>query len=85
MGAKRFVHLPVGFATGMKPAPGFGRRRMSGRSDLSFGHPGAGGSLAFADPANNLAFAYTMNQMNYSVLPGPKAFDMVDALYGLGQ
>jgi CubicO group peptidase (beta-lactamase class C family) len=68
----------------MKDVPGSGKRRMLGRSDLSFGHPGAGGSLAFADPENNLAFAYTMNQMSYGVLPGPKALDMVDALYGLG-
>jgi CubicO group peptidase (beta-lactamase class C family) len=68
----------------MKDAPAAGRRRMFGRSEKSFGHPGAGGSLAFADPENNLAFAYTMNQMSYGVLPGPKALDMVDALYGLG-
>lgn len=68
----------------MKDVPAAGRRRMFGRSEKSFGHPGAGGSLAFADPENNLAFAYTMNQMSYGVLPGPKALDMVDALYGLG-
>lgn len=40
-----------------------------------------GGSHAFADPENRIAFAYTMNQMNYGVLPGPKAIDMVDAIY----
>ncbi len=68
----------------MKDVPAAGRRRMFGRSEKSFGHPGAGGSLAFADPENNLAFAYVMNQMSYGVLPGPKALDMVDALYGLG-
>ncbi len=67
----------------MKDDPGSSRRRMFGPSAKSFGHPGAGGSLAFADPENNLAFAYTMNQMSYGVLPGPKALDMVDALYGI--
>ena len=24
---------------------------------------------------------YTMNQMNYGVLPGPKVLDLVDAIY----
>ncbi len=45
------------------------------------GHPGAGGCQAFADPQYGIAFAYTMNQMNYGVLPGPKSLDMVDAIY----
>jgi CubicO group peptidase (beta-lactamase class C family) len=34
----------------------------------SFGHPGAGGSLAYADRARGLAFGYVMNQMR---LGGP--------------
>jgi len=29
----------------------------------SFGHPGAGGSVAFAHPERELAVAYVMNQM----------------------
>lgn len=76
--------MPSAFSAGfMKDCPGSGRRRIFGPSNEAFGHPGAGGSLAFADPENNLAFAYTMNQMSYGVLPGPRALDMVDAIYGL--
>ena len=54
---------------------------MHGKSKRAYGHPGAGDSHAFVDPGNRIAFAYTMNQMNYGVLPGPKAIDMVDAIY----
>jgi CubicO group peptidase (beta-lactamase class C family) len=49
----------------------------------AFGHPGAGGSLAFADPEHGVAFAYVMNQMELGVLPGEKALGLVRALYGL--
>ena len=65
----------------MKDRNDLNRRRIFGNSIRAFGHPGAGGSHAFADPENGLSFAYTMNQMNYGVLPGPKVLDMVDAIY----
>jgi CubicO group peptidase (beta-lactamase class C family) len=56
-------------------------RRMFGPSPLAFGHPGAGGSHAFADPENGIAFAYVMNQMEQSLLPNEKSLRLVDALY----
>jgi CubicO group peptidase (beta-lactamase class C family) len=56
-------------------------RRLFGPSTLAFGHPGAGGSHAFADPENNLAFAYVMNQMEQKLLPNDKSLRLVDALY----
>jgi CubicO group peptidase (beta-lactamase class C family) len=51
-----------------------------GPSPTSFGHAGAGGSMAFADPELNLSFAYTMNQMqNDAHLPRYKS--LIDHVY----
>jgi len=55
--------------------------RLFGPSGTSFGHPGAGGSHAFADPENKIAFAYVMNQMEQSVLTNEKSLRLVDAIY----
>jgi CubicO group peptidase (beta-lactamase class C family) len=79
---------PVAFSAGMmKDATegGGGRkvRALFGPSLRAFGHPGAGGSLAFGDPEHGVAFAYVMNQMELGVLPGEKALGLVRALYGL--
>ncbi len=57
-------------------------RTIFGPSPSAFGHPGAGGSHAFADPEHRIAFAYVMNQMEPGVLPGPKALRLVEAIYG---
>ncbi len=57
-------------------------RKTFGASELAFGHPGAGGSHAFADPARRLSFAYVMNQMEPGVLPSGKALRMVAAMEG---
>ena len=56
-------------------------RRLFGPSATAFGHPGAGGSHAFADPENRIAFAYVMNQMEQSLLPTEKSLPLVDAIY----
>jgi CubicO group peptidase (beta-lactamase class C family) len=78
---------PMAFSAGMMKdavdaATGRKRRRLFGPALRAFGHPGAGGSLAFADPENGLAFAYVMNQMELGVLPGERALGLVRALYG---
>lgn len=65
------------------PVDGAGekKRHLYGTSPEAFGHPGAGGSHAFGDPANGISFAYTMNQMELSVFPGNKSLDLIAALY----
>ncbi|MFI2283395.1 serine hydrolase domain-containing protein [Nocardia beijingensis] len=49
----------------------------------SFGHPGRGGSLAFADPERRLAFAYVTNHIVEGALD-LRARNLVDALDGVG-
>lgn len=46
----------------------------------SFGHGGAGGSLAFADPAAQVGFGYVMNRMRLDP-DDPRAAGLVSALY----
>ncbi|HEY8927390.1 MAG TPA: serine hydrolase domain-containing protein [Polyangia bacterium] len=47
----------------------------------SFGHPGAGGSLGFADPEAEVAFGYAPNQMSGVVVGDARAASLVEALY----
>jgi CubicO group peptidase (beta-lactamase class C family) len=81
-GIDRILQIPTAFSAGfMKDSPN-ARRRIFGPSPSAFGHPGAGGSNAFADPENGIGFAYVMNQMEQSLLPNEKSLRLVDAVYG---
>ena len=48
----------------------------------AFGHDGAGGSFAFADPQAGIAVAYVMNQMQVHREADRRGRRLVDALYG---
>jgi CubicO group peptidase (beta-lactamase class C family) len=52
-----------------------------GPNPRSFGHPGAGGSIAFADPDAQLGFAYGMNQMQAGLGGDARGFALIGALY----
>jgi CubicO group peptidase (beta-lactamase class C family) len=54
---------------------------MMGPNPHTFGHPGAGGSLGFADPDAKLGFGYAMNQMSLEPLLDPRAKALIDAAY----
>ncbi|MEU2438251.1 serine hydrolase domain-containing protein [Streptomyces rubradiris] len=46
----------------------------------SFGHPGRGGALAFADPESGIAFGYVTNGFRASVTADPRAQALVRAV-----
>ncbi|MEY2505022.1 MAG: hypothetical protein QOG27_1302 [Verrucomicrobiota bacterium] len=80
-GIDRILQLPTAFSAGFMKDPAEAPRRIFGPSHSAFGHPGAGGSNAFADPESGIGFAYVMNQMEQSLLPNDKSLRLVDALY----
>lgn len=80
-GFDQVLRLPSSFSAGFMMDPldssGGKLRTRFGNAPGAFGHPGAGGSLAFADPSLGLSFAYVMNQMEQGVLPNPKSLLVV--------
>jgi CubicO group peptidase (beta-lactamase class C family) len=80
-GLDRVFQIPTAFSAGFMKDPPDATRRIFGPSQLAFGHPGAGGSHAFADPEHGFSFAYVMNQMEQSLLPNEKSLRLVDAIF----
>jgi CubicO group peptidase (beta-lactamase class C family) len=68
----------LGFA---RPSDGF----RFGSSSRALGHPGAGGSFAFADPDLALSFAYAPNRLGHHLRDDPREKALRDALYGCVQ
>lgn len=66
----------------MDPLDEMGRkkRNLYGSSVEAFGHPGAGGSHGFGDPASGVSFGYVMNQMELSVMPGERCVGLVERI-----
>jgi len=67
------VEFSLGFMKSCPTWP-FGSKR-------SFGSPGAGGSLGFADPAAGIGYAYVTSQMGTSLTGDPREVALRDALY----
>jgi len=47
----------------------------------AFGHAGAGGSLAFADPDTGIAFGYVMSDLRFDPEGDPRSEELVRAVY----
>jgi len=67
------VQFSLGF---MKPS-----RVWPFGSARSFGSPGAGGSLGFADPTAGVGYAYVTSQMGTALTGDPRDMALRDALY----
>jgi CubicO group peptidase (beta-lactamase class C family) len=69
------VQLSLGF---MKPSPSwpFG-------NEGSFGAPGSGGSLGFADPKAGVGYAYVTSQMGATLTGDPRDIALRNALYAI--
>ncbi|MES2439435.1 MAG: serine hydrolase domain-containing protein [Verrucomicrobiota bacterium] len=84
-GDDKVLLRPTAFTCGAQQDPrdasGAKIRQLYGPSLSAFGHPGAGGSHGFGDPETGISFAYVMNQMDLSVMPGLKCVEMVEALF----
>jgi CubicO group peptidase (beta-lactamase class C family) len=76
-GDDRVLHLPTRFGSGFMLPPMIG----PDAGPRAFGHPGAGGSLALADPDQQLSFAYVMNQMGNAITADPRASNLLSAVY----
>lgn len=71
------MHADVQFSLGfMKPSAVWPFGNPS-----SFGSPGAGGSLGFADPTAGIGYAYVTSQMGVRLTGDPREVTLRDALY----
>jgi CubicO group peptidase (beta-lactamase class C family) len=76
-GPDAVLGLPTRFGVGFMLPPTL----SLAAAPTAFGHPGAGGSLGFADPENELGFGYVMNQMALGTIGDQRAHRLVEAVY----
>lgn len=70
----RTTSFGLGFMLDHPDAP------LAGRPG-TFGHPGAGGSLGFADPEARLSFGFTLSRLGRHMLVDARARALIDAVY----
>jgi CubicO group peptidase (beta-lactamase class C family) len=76
-GPDKVLILPTRFGLGFALTP----MLAPGCGPNAFGHPGAGGSLGFADPDHALGFGYVMNRMKLGLQADERAGGLVEAVY----
>jgi CubicO group peptidase (beta-lactamase class C family) len=77
-GTDEVLLVPTRFSTGFMLTQA---HDPIGPNAHAFGHPGAGGSLGFADPDAQLGFGYTMNKMGSYILIDPRTRCLIEAVY----
>ena len=76
-GTDAVLGMPTRFGLGFSLPPMLSPAAGPG----AFGHPGAGGSLGFADPDAGVAFGYVMNQMQLGLTGDRRTETLVAAVY----
>ena len=71
------LRMGLGFWLSQPGVPGF----AYGPNEGAFGHPGAGGSLGFADPAAAIGFGYVTSRMGSDMATDARPQALIDALY----
>ncbi len=61
----------------IKPGPDL----LYGNNQKVFGTPGAGGSFGFADPENEIGYAYVMSKMGLYLVNDPREVALREAMY----
>jgi len=79
-GPDAVLQVSTRFSTGFmlsqgQPDTSFGPNRRA------FGHPGAGGSVGFADLDAEVGFGYVMNRMGPRILLDPRAVALIGSVY----
>lgn len=73
--------LPLRFSHGFMLSQADRPDCRYGRGERAFGHPGAGGSIGFADPDYQLGFGYVTSRMGQNILIDARAVSLIDAAY----
>ena len=76
-GTDRVLYMETAFGLGFMLSSPFSP--FGGPS--AFGHPGAGGSVGFADPDANIGFGYVMNKMQQNLSGDQRTIGLIDAVY----
>ncbi len=76
-GPDAVLMVPMRFGVGFMLPPAL----SPAAAPTAFGHPGAGGSLGFADPEAELGFGYVMNQLQFGITADPRSHTLVEAVY----
>ena len=77
----KVLGLPLRFSHGFMLSQAARVDCRYGRGANAFGHPGAGGSVGFADPDFKLGFGYVTQRMGQGLLIDERAVRLIDAAY----